>query len=85
MFAYTSFAAAQTSPPAFATEFALDYRVQNYAYGFVTVGRWSVDHRNSSGALNLRERTDNVPGTASRRILLHVLPPLGTEMSHPAW
>ncbi len=45
--------------PTFATEFALDYRVSNYQYGFVTIGRWTVDHKDSTGSLNLRERTDS--------------------------
>ena len=45
------------TPPTFATEFGLDYTVSNHQYGFVAVGRWTVDHQNSSGSLNLRERS----------------------------
>ena len=52
-------AAPSRAPPTFATEFGLDYTVTNKQYGFVAVGRWTVDHQNSSGSLNLRERTDS--------------------------
>ena len=52
-------AVAASQPPTFAAEFALDYHVANLMYGFVAVGRWTVDHKNSTGHLNLRERTDS--------------------------
>ena len=52
-------AATTATPPAFATEYALDYRVDNLQYGFVVYGRWTVDHQDSAGRLNLRERTDS--------------------------
>ena len=51
-------AAVATAPPAFATEFSLSYVVTNHAYGFMTVGVWRVDHKDSTGTLNLRERED---------------------------
>jgi hypothetical protein len=54
--------------PTFATEFALDYKVANLQYGFVAIGRWTVDHQNSSGALNLRERTDAYNKTLQPRV-----------------
>ena len=44
-------AAPSRTPPTFATEFGLDYTVTNKQYGFVAVGRWTVDHQNSSGSL----------------------------------
>ena len=50
-------AAAPPTAPAFATEFALNFTVTNIQFGFRVVGRWSVDHMNSSGSLNLRERS----------------------------
>ena len=55
------------APPTFATEFGLDYTVTNLQYGFVAVGRWTVDHQNSSGSLNLRERTDSYNKTLQPR------------------
>jgi len=45
-------------PPLFAEEFGLDYHITNAQFGFVVFGRWRVDHRNSTGGLNLRERQD---------------------------
>ena len=60
-------AAISRTPPTFATEFGLDYTVTNRQYGFVAVGRWTVDHQNSSGSLNLRERTDSYNKTLQPR------------------
>ena len=60
-------AAISRTPPTFATEFGLDYTVTNKQYGFVAVGRWTVDHQNSSGSLNLRERTDSYNKTLQPR------------------
>ena len=51
------------SPPQFATEYSLQYRVTNEQYGFVAIGEWMVDHENSKGDLNLRERTQNANAT----------------------
>jgi len=45
------------TPPVFATEYSLNYIVTNEQYGFVAIGKWFVDHENSKGQLNLRERT----------------------------
>ena len=60
-------AAISRTPPTFSTEFGLDYTVTNHQYGFVAVGRWTVDHQNSSGSLNLRERTDSYNKTLQPR------------------
>lgn len=65
-------------PPAFATEFALNYTVRNFQFGFVVRGTWSVDHQDSTGQLNLRERNDNAnaslhPQTEVKDYLLHRL------------
>ena len=60
-------AAVSRAPPTFATEFGLDYTVTNLQYGFVAIGRWTVDHQNSSGSLNLRERTDSYNKTLQPR------------------
>ena len=60
-------AASQPPLPTFATEFALDYHVRNLQYGFIALGRWTVDHKNSTGGLNLRERTDSYNKTLQPR------------------
>ena len=47
------------TPPKFATEFTLVYNITNYQYDFEVYGKWSVDHKNSTNSLNLRERQDS--------------------------
>lgn len=51
-------AAPSSTPPTFSSEFSLRYNVTNLQYGFVATGRWTVDHIDSLGIRNLRERLD---------------------------
>jgi len=46
------------SLPVFAEEFSLNFKINMIQYGEVLFGSWMMDHQNSSGAFNLRERHD---------------------------
>ena len=62
-------AASAESPPAFSQEFALNYTVTNYQYGFTVLGRWSVDHSPDGGVtLHERERVDTYNKTLEPRV-----------------